>query len=136
MIGTGHASMQSIGSVVRDYVTLTKPKIISLLLVTAAGGMFLAEQGLPSLMMLAWVWIGGALASGGANAINQHLDRDIDREMRRTQSRPVAGERVSPRYALVFGIALNVAAFALLATLVNPLAAALTLLASLFYVFV
>ena len=128
--------MQSIGSVVRDYVTLTKPKIISLLLVTAAGGMFLAEQGLPSLMMLAWVWIGGALASGGANAINQHLDRDIDREMRRTQSRPVAGERVSPRYALVFGIALNVAAFALLATLVNPLAAALTLLASLFYVFV
>ena len=136
MIRAGHESRQSIGSVVRDYVTLTKPKIISLLLVTAAGGMFLAEQGTPSLLTLAWVWIGGALASGGANAINQHLDRDIDREMRRTQSRPVAGERVSPRYALAFGVGLNVAAFALLALLVNPLAAVLTLAASLFYVFV
>ncbi len=127
---------QSLGSVARDYLALTKPKIISLLLVTAAGGMFLAEQGLPSLMMLAWVWIGGSLASGGANAINQHLDRDIDREMRRTQARPVAGHRVSPRYALAFGVGLNVLAFALLATLVNPLAAILTLCASLFYVFV
>ena len=136
LIGPVGESRQSVGSVIRDYVSLTKPKIISLLLVTAAGGMFLAEQGVPSLVMLAWVWIGGALASGGANAINQHLDRDIDREMRRTQSRPVAGQRVSPRYALAFGIGLNVAAFALLATLVNPLAAVLTLLASLFYVFV
>ena len=129
-------SRASVASMVRDYITLTKPKIISLLLLTAAGGMFLAEQGLPSLTLLAWVWIGGALASGGANAINQHLDRDIDREMRRTRSRPVAGERVAPRYALAFGVGLNVAAFALLATLVNPLAAILTLAASLFYVFV
>ncbi len=135
-IGAGESTRQPFGVVARDYITLTKPKIISLLLVTAAGGMFLAEQGVPSLVMLAWVWIGGALASGGANAINQHLDRDIDREMRRTQSRPVAGERVSPRYALAFGIGLNAAAFALLALLVNPLAAFLTLLASLFYVFV
>ena len=135
-IGAGESTRQPFGAVARDYITLTKPKIISLLLVTAAGGMFLAEQGVPSLVMLAWVWIGGALASGGANAINQHLDRDIDREMRRTQSRPVAGERVAPRYALAFGIGLNAAAFALLALLVNPLAAILTLLASLFYVFV
>ncbi len=123
-------------AVARDYLALTKPKIISLLLVTAAGGMFLAQQGVPPLLTLAWVWIGGALASGGANAINQHLDRDIDREMRRTQSRPVAGERVAPRYALMFGVGLNIAAFALLTTLVNPLAAILTLAASLFYVFV
>ena len=134
--GAAGGRRPSVLAVVRDYVTLTKPKIISLLLVTAAGGMFLAEQGLPSLTMLAWVWLGGALASGGANAINQHLDRDIDREMRRTRSRPVAGERVSPRYALAFGIGLNIVAFALLATLVNPLAALLTLSASLFYVFV
>ena len=60
------ATRRSTGAVIRDYVTLTKPKIISLLLVTAAGGMFLAAQGVPSLTMLAWVWIGGALASGGA----------------------------------------------------------------------
>ncbi len=130
------ATRRSTGAVIRDYVTLTKPKIISLLLVTAAGGMFLAAQGVPSLTMLAWVWIGGALASGGANAINHQLDRDIDREMHRTQSRPVAGERVDPRYALAFGIGLNVAAFVLLATLVNVLAAGLTLLATLVYVFV
>ena len=131
----------SAGAVARDYLALTKPKIISLLLVTAAGGMFLAAQGTPPLDKLLWVWLGGALAAGGANAINQHLDRDIDREMRRTQSRPVAGERVAPRYALAFGIALNAAAFVLLATLIRPLgagllAAGLTLAASLFYVFV
>ncbi len=120
----------------RDFLALTKPKIISLLLVTAAGGMFLAEQGVPSLTLLALVWAGGALASGGANAINHFLDRDIDRDMRRTRSRPVAGERVAPRYALAFGVALNVVSFVLLAVLVNLLAAGLTIIASLFYVFV
>ena len=128
-------------AVVRDYVSLTKPKIISLLLLTAAGGMFLAEQGVPSLTLLLWVWIGGALASGGANAINHQIDRDIDREMRRTQSRPVAGRRVAPRYALAFGIALNIAAFIIMAALIRPwtaglLAAGLTLSATLVYVFV
>ena len=126
----------SVLTVARDFLALTKPKIISLLLVTAAGGMFLAEQGVPSLAMLGLVWAGGALASGGANAVNHFLDRDIDRDMRRTQGRPVAGLRVSPRAALAFGVALNVAAFALLATQVNLLAAGLTLLASLFYVFI
>jgi protoheme IX farnesyltransferase len=133
---SGAAHRHSTGEILRDYLALTKPKIISLLLVTAAGGMFLAAQGVPPLPLLAWVWIGGALASGGANAINHQLDRDIDREMRRTRSRPVAGQRVSPRYALAFGIALNVAAFALFATLVNWWAAGLTLLATLIYVFV
>ena len=129
----GHTSVIAIA---RDFLALTKPKIISLLLVTAAGGMFLAEQGVPSLVLLGLVWAGGALASGGANAVNHFLDRDIDRDMRRTQGRPVAGLRVAPRYALAFGVALNVAAFALLATQVNLLAAVLTLCASLFYVFI
>ena len=123
-------------AVARDFLALTKPKIISLLLITAAGGMFLAEQGVPSLTLLALVWVGGALASGGANAVNHFLDRDIDRDMRRTQGRPVAGDRVAPRYALAFGVALNVVSFALLALLVNLLAAGLTIIASLFYVFV
>ena len=133
---TGSGARGSLLAVARDYLALTKPKIISLLLVTAAGGMFLAEQGVPSLALLGWVWLGGALASGGANAINHQLDSDIDREMRRTRARPVAGHRVDPKYALAFGILLNVAAFALLATLVNFLAAGLTLLATLVYVFV
>ena len=140
-MAAGASTRPSFGALARDYVSLTKPKIISLLLITAAGGMFLAQQGVPPLDQLLWVWLGGALASGGANAINHHLDRDIDREMRRTRRRPVAGHRVAPRYALAFGIALNAAAFVLLATLIQPLpagllAAGLTLFASLFYVFV
>ena len=118
--------------IVNDYITLTKPPIILLLLVTAAGGMFLAQGqsavgGLPSLGLMALVWLGGAMASGGANALNHHYDRDIDGIMQRTRQRPVASNRISPAHALVFGVALNVAAFAILAVWVNWLAAGLTL---------
>ena len=120
----------------RDFVALTKPRIIVLLLITAVCAMFLAAEGAPDPQLVLWVMVGGALASGGANAINHYLDRDIDQLMRRTTNRPVAGGRVPPRDALVFGILLNVIAFALLASLVNPLAAVLTLSATLFYVFV
>ncbi len=123
-------------AVVNDYVTLTKPPIILLLLITAAGGMFLAAKGIPPLPLLGLGWVGGALASGGANAINHQLDRDIDLIMSRTRKRPVADQRISPAKALVFGITLNILAFLVLWLLVNPLAAALTLSATLFYVFV
>ena len=127
-------------SLVNDYITLTKPPIILLLLVTAAGGMFLAQGqaagGLPSLGLMALVWLGGALASGGANALNHHYDRDIDGIMQRTRQRPVASNRISPARALIFGIALNVVAFGILALWVNLLAAGLTLAATLFYVLV
>ena len=133
--------LQSMAAALNDYVTLTKPPIILLLLVTAAGGMFLAQAhtaagGLPSLGLMALVWIGGALASGGANALNHHYDRDIDGIMQRTRQRPVASNRITPVRALVFGITLNVIAFAILITWVNWLAAALTLSATLFYVLV
>lgn len=80
-------------SLVRDYVALTKPRIILLLLVTALGGMFLAAGGAPEPITLAVVLVAGSLAAGGANAINQSLDRDIDNVMRRTRGRPVAGGR-------------------------------------------
>ena len=123
-------------AVVNDYITLTKPPIILLLLITAAGGMFLAAQGLPSLPMLGFVWIGGALASAGANALNHQLDRDIDAMMPRTSKRPVASQRITPGKALAFGIILNVVAFLVLVTWVNLLAALLTLSATLFYVFI
>jgi len=123
-------------AVVNDYITLTKPPIILLLLITAAGGMFLAAQGLPSLPMLGIVWIGGALASAGANALNHQLDRDIDAMMTRTSKRPVASQRITPGKALAFGIILNVVAFLVLVTWVNLLAALLTLSATLFYVFI
>jgi len=122
--------------VVRDYVALTKPRIISLLLVTALGGMFLAARGAPDPWLALLVLGGGALASGGANALNHVLDRDIDELMQRTRGRPIVNGRIQPRQAMAFGVALNVAAFALLSALVNPLSAVLTLCATLFYVFV
>jgi len=123
-------------AVLNDYLTLTKPPIILLLLITAAGGMFLAAKGIPSLPLLGLVWVGGALASAGANAINHQLDRDIDLVMSRTRHRPVADQRITPTKALIFGILLNILAFLVLAIWVNLLAATLTLSATLFYVFV
>ncbi len=119
-----------------DYLTLTKPPIISLLLITAIGGMFLAAEGIPSLPMLAWVCVGGALGAGGANAINHFLDQDIDSLMSRTVRRPVASNRISPMSALAFGIALNIGAFFVLTYWVNLLSACLTLSATMFYLLV
>ena len=126
----------AMGRMAADYLTLTKPPIISLLLVTAVGGMFLAAQGVPPIITLLLVCAGGALGAGGANAINHYLDQDIDALMSRTSQRPVPGNRISPARALAFGIGLNVAAFLVLAGGVNLLAAVLTLGATLFYVLV
>ena len=123
-------------TLVRDYVALTKPRIIVLLLVTALGGMFLASQGAPEASLIFLVLGGGALAAGGANAMNHSLDKDIDERMDRTRERPVATGRIDPNQALAFGIALNLLAFTLLSTMVNPISAALTLSATLFYVLV
>ena len=121
---------------IRDYVSLTKPRILSMLLLTALCAMFLAEGGVPELSLIALVLGGGALAAGGAHALNHYIERDSDSLMRRTKKRPVASGRVSPQEAMWFGIGLNVIAFVLLTVLVNPLAAALPLSATLFYVFV
>ena len=126
----------AMGRMAADYLTLTKPPIISLLLVTAVGGMFLAAQGVPPIITLLLVCAGGALGAGGANAINHYLDQDIDALMSRTSQRPLPGNRISPARALAFGIGLNVAAFLVLAGGVNLLAAVLTLGATLFYVLV
>jgi protoheme IX farnesyltransferase len=126
----------SLAATIIDYLTLTKPPIVLLLLITAAGAMFLAAQGVPSLMLLALVGLGGALGAGGANAINHYLDRDIDAVMSRTRQRPVPGNRIAPHQALFFGILLNIIAFLILAIWVNLLSAALTLAATLFYVFI
>jgi protoheme IX farnesyltransferase len=98
--------------------------------------MFLAEGGVPSLWLMLSVVVGGALAAGGANTINCWIERDRDQLMRRTHGRPLPMGELNPTHALVFGIVLNVIAFALLATVANLLAACLTLSATLFYVFV
>ena len=121
-------------AVVGDYVRLTKPRIISLLLLTTAGAMFVAARGVPSAWLLFWTMIGGYLAAGGANAINQYVDRDIDERMSRTTERPVVSGRVSPRRALVFGIALGAVSALVLGTFANWLAAALALLGLALYV--
>jgi protoheme IX farnesyltransferase len=120
----------------RDYVTLTKPRIMVLLLVTGAGGMVVGAGGLPS-AGLALATLGGlALACGGASALNHVLDRDIDAHMRRTARRPVASGRVAPERALEFGLALSAFSFVVLTTYANVLAALLALAGNLFYVLV
>ncbi len=122
--------------IVRDYIALTKPRIISLLLVTAVGGMVLAAKGIPDPTIAAFVIVCGYLAAGGAHALNHFIESDLDKRMRRTRGRPVASGRVSRRQALVFGVALTVGAFALLGVFVNMLSAALTLSGTLIYIFV
>jgi protoheme IX farnesyltransferase len=118
------------------YVALTKPRIIELLLVTTVPAMIVAARGLPSLRLVALTLVGGALAAGGANAINCFVDRDIDTVMARTRRRPLPTHRIRPRNALLFGATLGALSFALLWGGVNLLAALLALAALLFYVFV
>ncbi|MDX6491010.1 MAG: heme o synthase [Gaiellaceae bacterium] len=120
----------------RDYVTLTKPRIMTLLLLTGAAGMFVGARGVPPLSTFAITMVGLALACGGASSLNHVLDRDIDRLMRRTGHRPVAEERVAPGRALEFGLALSAFSFVLLASRVNVLTAVLALVGNLFYVLV
>jgi protoheme IX farnesyltransferase len=120
----------------RDYVALTKPRIMTLLLLTGAAGVFAGAEGAPDPGLLAATLVGLGLACGGASALNHVLDRDIDRSMGRTSKRPVAGGRVSPELALEFGLALSALSFVLLASLVNVLAAVLALIGNLFYVLV
>jgi protoheme IX farnesyltransferase len=121
----------------RDYVTLTKPRIMSLLLLTGVCGMFVGAQGVPPLGDLAALVVGLALACGGASALNHVIDRDIDALMgERTRARPVTSGRVSPTYALEFGLALSALSFVLLAGVVNVLTATLALVGNLFYVLV
>ncbi len=121
----------------RDYVTLTKPRIMSLLLLTGFCGLVVGARGLPAWWVVVVTMIGLALACGGASALNHVLDRDIDRLMgQRTRARPLAADRMAPSSALEFGLALSAFSFVLLASAVNVLTAALALLGNLFYVLV
>src|SRR6516162_3049687 len=125
-------SWQTVGA----YVALTKPRIIELLLVTTLPTMVVAQRGLPPVWLMVATLVGGALAAGGANAINMYVDRDIDRVMKRTKNRPLVTGAVTPAAALVFALALEVAAFVELWLAVNLLSAVLAISATLFYVFV
>jgi protoheme IX farnesyltransferase len=129
------AADQSAGrSLLKDLVALTKPRIISLLLVTTIAPMFVA--GRPSWGLVLAVFIGGYLMAGGANTVNMYLDRDIDDRMARTRLRPIPGGRMHARHVLAFGVLLAVAAVMLLGVVANVLTAALALAGFYFYVFI
>ena len=136
MLTAARSPQPSLRAQIADYIALTKPRIIELLLVTTVPTMVVAERGLPSVWLMAATVVGGTLAAGGANAINMYVDRDIDKVMKRTQNRPLASGRLEPRDALVFAVALEVLAFVFLWTTVNLLSAVLAVSACLFYVFV
>lgn len=121
---------------VQPYVALTKPRIIELLLVTTVPTMVVAQRGLPPIGLVVATIVGGAMAAGGANAINMYVDRDIDQLMSRTRDRPLVTGAVAPDRALVFAVFLEAAAFVWLWSFVNLLSAVLALSACLFYVFV
>jgi heme o synthase len=123
-------------STLAAYFALTKPRIIELLLITTVPSMILAAGRWPGTWAVIATLIGGSLSAGGANALNNYVDRDIDQVMRRTKSRPLAREAVPPANALVFGVVLGVAGFVWLLVTTNLLAASISTAALLFYVFV
>ncbi len=119
---------------VGPYVALTKPRVIELLLVTTVPTMILAERGMPSVWLVLATLVGGAAAAGSANVLNCYIDRDIDQVMNRTKRRPIVTGEVTPRAALVFGLALGVVSLTWLWFFVNPASSMLTALAILIYV--
>ena len=123
----------SVKALAGDFIALTKPRVMSLLLVSAVAGAFLGTGSTPTLTVLVAVLVGGALASGGAASLNMAYESEIDRRMGRTKNRPVAEGRISVRNAMLFGILLNVAAFVVLAQLTNFLAATLALAGTALY---
>jgi len=120
----------------KAYLALTKPRVIELLLVTTAPVMILAQGGIPNLWLMLWTLLGGALSAGSAGAFNCYIDRDIDRVMKRTSKRPLVTGELTDREGLAFAWLIGAASIVVLGLLVNWLAAALSLVAILFYVLV
>ena len=133
---SAHGARRAPTSVFGGYIVLMKLRVVELLLITTVPTMVLAEQGWPSWDLVAVTLLGGTLAAGGANAINMVIDRDIDALMDRTKTRPLVTGLISPRDAMIFALALQVAAFTVLWVGANLWAAVLALSATLFYVFV
>jgi protoheme IX farnesyltransferase len=119
-----------------EYVALTKPGILTLLLATTLGGMLAGAAGFPPVWAIVATLVGGALAAGGANVLNCYIDRDIDALMSRTKQRGTVTGKISPHAALIFGLTLSVSAILLLGFAVNWLAAGLALLGNVYYVLV
>jgi len=124
------------GRRLRGYVALMKLRVVELLLVTTVPVMILAARGVPDLLVVACTLVGGTLSAGAANAFNMVIDRDIDRVMRRTRHRPLVTGALTTRQALVFASVLTVVSTLVLGFGATWLAAALSLAAIAFYVFV
>jgi protoheme IX farnesyltransferase len=135
-IAPGSQSPAREPSLVSLYFKLTRPRVIPLLLVTTLCAMLVATKGVPSFGLIVVTLLAGALMAGGAHAINAYIDRDIDEQMKRTRTRPVVTGAISPRNALLFGMALGALGFALYIAFVNVLSALLGLAGLLFYVYV
>jgi len=118
----------------RDFLTLTKPIVVLLLLVTTYAGMVVGGKAWPSASLTFWTLVGGFMAAGGSSAINQYIDRDLDKNMQRTQKRPLAAGRMTPAEGLAFGLAISVLSFYIFAAFVNLLAAFLSLAGIVYYV--
>jgi protoheme IX farnesyltransferase len=123
-------------SLLKDYISLTKPGVISLLILTTITSMYITPAGIPELSLVLWTTLGGWLMASGSHSINCYLDKDIDVNMGRTGRRPIPSGRIPAWHALALGIALGVVAFVILALFVNLLAAILALAGFLYYVFI
>ncbi|MDP9189344.1 MAG: heme o synthase [Actinomycetota bacterium] len=134
--GTRERVVRDALATANDYLALTKPRIISLLLLTTVTTMFVADPSGPALSTILWTMLGGYLAAGGAGAINHYIERESDARVERTSQRPLASGRISPTRGLVFGVTLGVLATVQLALTVNLLAAGLAAAGLLGYVFV
>jgi protoheme IX farnesyltransferase len=119
-----------------DFLNVTKPIIVVLLLVTTYAGMVVGAQALPSWQLAFWTLLGGALAAGGSGALNQYIDREVDQQMTRTARRPIAAGRMTPAEGFALGLSMLVVAFYVLAGFVNLLAALLALAGMIYYIVV
>lgn len=124
------------GGVIKDYIVLTKPGIVLLVLITTLTGMYFAQRGFPDPWLVFWTLLGTGLASAGSVGLNQFFDRDIDALMERTRERPLPSGSINPKNALLFSLTLVALSVVVLSSMVNLLTAALALFASLFYVLV
>jgi len=118
----------------KDFFTLSKPLIVGLLLITTYGGLVIGGKSFPSFSLTFWTLLGGALAASGSSALNQYIDRELDKNMQRTAKRPLADGRLMPAEGLAFGLGLSLISYYILACFVNELAALLSLTGIIYYV--
>jgi protoheme IX farnesyltransferase len=125
---------RQIRGMLKDFLLLTKPIVVALLLVTTFAGMVIGAQDWPPASLVIWTMLGGFLAAGGSGAINQYIDRADDLRMQRTSRRPIPDGRLEPGEGLAFGVAISLISFFLLVAMVNFLAALLSLAGIIYYV--